>query len=315
MSYQTIPVGEVAARIMRLKGLNPTLNMPLMDDKQQGQYTDAINTTLNDIWSDKFWKDIMRFEPRTFRPAWDTTATYTVGNQVYRQNPAWTCDTPTEEKDGYFQAVTANNSIDPWTDAGTNWTRIDKKNDALARYIEFYQPWEKVKIDDVEYPRCACQDDPRYKAWDALQWLDGTVPMFDTPGILFTGCNRINKPWLRFRPVPPKFVLYPWVGTTNYSAGALVYDDPNTYIALIPNVATQPSNSNGTWAAVGFPEMFANYVAFAGAAMTTNETLGAYRNNEAVQEELERLRLRYIDRPGVQTKAMWQTGGGRRGKW
>lgn len=315
MAYQTISVGDVVARIMRLKGLNPTLGMAVMDDKQRGQYTDAVNLALEDIWSDKFWKDIMRFEPRTFRPPWDVTVAYAAGNQVYRQNPAWVEGLATEEKDGYFQAVIANNGVEPWGDSGTTWTQTDTATSKMAKYVEFIQPWEANAIDEVEFPMCAVSDDPRYKTWGDLTWIVGTVPMFDTPGILFPQRLTINQPWVRFRPKTPKFTLVPWVAGTSYSAGALVYDDPDTYVALVPSQGEQPSNSNGYWKVVGFPELFNNYVSFAGAAMITNETLGSYRSNPAVVEELARLRLRYVDRPGVQSKARWQSACGNRGAW
>jgi len=306
--YRTTSFGSVIARILGLRGFSVATYLPLMDVKERYQFSDAANSACRDVWTDKFWPDIMRFEQRTFRPAWDSTKNYLAGFEVYRFGTPAGCSNQISGQHHYYVAVQDGAGHDPLTDAtGTYWVLAGAKG--FSKYIEFAQPWEPSEIDGVEYPMCCTNDDPRMQT--EMRWIEGCVPLFDTPGILLPSSSPASKPWVRFRPLPPKFSAVNWDSTRNYSVGDTCYLEPQSYVATQPNQNQNPGTATDSWQVVGVPEMFEDYIALGAVAILVGGGMGDYRQTPAVAGELDRLHRRYLDRMGIAAQTVWQSGGGR----
>jgi hypothetical protein len=298
--YQTVTLGNVIARILRLRGFDPTTFLPLMTVKEQQQYADAINSSLKDIWTDKFWTDLMRWEQRTYRPPWNAGQNYAAGQEVFREDVS-----VTPALQDYYYAVTTNSGQDPLLDtAGTYWKKVEYHT--FPKYIEFFQPWESVAMDAVQYPMCATKEDPRFHT--AVRWIEDVAPLFNGQGLLFPARTETFKPWIRFRPLPPEFSMAAWSAGTNYETQSMVYVDPDCWMALVPNSGVTPGTDPTTWQKVGVPKMFDDYVVLSSVGILIRENMGNYKDIPAIVAERNRLYSRYIDRVGLQGQAVWRSG-------
>jgi len=109
-----------------------------------------------------------------------------------------------------------------------------------------------------------------------------------------------DKVWIRFRPIAPRFSLAEWSDSTEYARGDVCYyaADGNCYQASAPTTGETPGESGSSWAAVGFPDMFQDFVVLACLAELQSEDEGKYKTRALAEEELERVAHKKLTQAG-----------------
>ena len=341
--YLTQPLSNLLARILRSRGIDPaTYTLGL---KEQAQYTDLINQSLYDAWTSEFWPEIMLIEQRTFAPAWDVSVNYPAGNIVWRDNGVYgpggmVITAPTFAF--YCMSVQQTIGNDPALDTTfTNWTIYFP----FVRCIPFDLTWtnpdggQGTAIDNIMLQRCAMYRNPLMG--DNKDWIQGLdiwerSIRFPTPHMhmptpfLANGTNQsiyewgsVNKPYIKFRPICPVLSAVAWNSATPYAVGNTVYfvttatGIGHTYVCILSNTNQQPDSQPTYWVPVDVPQLFYNYIALRCKAELIAEAEGRDANMGPSDQELDRLRNRYINNTGVETDAVWDNSdsGGRGNRW
>lgn len=276
MAYKTIKFGAVLDRVFRARGFDP--DSVTMTAKERARYGDAITRHCRRAWDEAMWPQLMAYEQRTYRPPYSAAVNYGLAHQVWDDATAM-----------YWESLEENNvgNTPPATKiADTHW----KPAEEMYRYIQFEQPWEATAIDE--------------DGVDVNAFLYRECPVGNPSARPVAGCRRIedsvmvptgavapDRPWIRFKPVCPRFALELWVVGTAYAAGELVYLESTRecYIATAATTGDDPSASGAPWAPVGFPDMFQDFVVLAVTAELQSDDEGKYKTRALAEEELERL--------------------------
>ena len=294
LGYLTTNSGRLSDAILRARGFDPTAYT--LSTKELAQMEDVVNLELTTIMEAEFWPQLMLTEQRHYRPRYDVTVTYNIGDEVI-SDP--TLPTPT-----YYRSLTAGNIGNALTDT-TKW---DASPADFVPYISFNQPWETNVIDfaGIQLDDCIYHKDPLI--WPNAAPVHGVK--FWQNSLLVPTLNCPVMPYVRFRPPAPGISFTPWSNATTYAAGDTCYDPTGgvSYLALIPNSNVNPTVSGDTWYAVTIPTMFFKYLMWQCAGMLTTEQEGRVRGEklQLAETEMERLRHMFLQKSGDHPRAKWR---------
>ena len=88
---QTVSAGAVADGVIRARDWDPE-TFTLTGAARQ-LFTEAANDALRTAWGRQKWPQLMRIEPRRFRPDWSAATAYTAGQEVWHAatEAYWKC--------------------------------------------------------------------------------------------------------------------------------------------------------------------------------------------------------------------------------
>lgn len=285
MAYKTVTVKHIADRIHRSRGFDP--DQVDMTVKERERYGDVITRHLRRAWDEAMWPQLMRVEQRTYRPPWDAEVNYSAGHQVWDAANGRYRQSLQDGNTGNTPA--AAGEADGW------WGDVED----FVRYISLEQPWEPVAIDE--------------DGVDVREFAYYTNPIGDPAARRVAGCRRLadcvvlpdladvpDEVWIRFRPAAPRFTLAEWSAAAAYAAGDVCYygADGNCYQAGAPTTGDNPAAAGGPWNAVGFPDMFQDYVVLAALAELQSDDEGKYKTRALAEDELDRLAHKKLTQAG-----------------
>jgi len=285
MAYKTVTVKHIADRIHRSRGFDP--DQVAMTVKERERYGDVITRHLRRAWDEAMWPQLMALEQRTYRPPWDATVNYSAGHQVWDATNKRYRQSLQDDNTGHTPAAAGED--DDW------WGEVED----FVKYIAFEQPWETTAIDE--------------DGVDVREFAYYTSPLGDPEARRVAGCRRLadciimprladvpDEVWIRFRPIAPRFSLAEWSDSTEYARGDVCYyaADGNCYQASAPTTGETPGESGSSWAAVGFPDMFQDFVVLACLAELQSDDEGRYKTRALAEEELERVAHKKLTQAG-----------------
>jgi len=282
--YATIPVKRIFEDIQRLSGLDPTTSA--LTAAQTAVYADLINDRITEGWEAEYWPDLMLVEQRYYREAYDATANYSTGEEVYVGAV-------------YYRSLQDGNvGHAPATE--TTWW--EEYSDSLIRTIDFEQDGQTA-IGAVDAQQCIYSVDPRIYRGSGLI---GDVSVYNHQILVSSELAPVS-PWVKFRQVCPQFSLTAWAADTAYAIADLCYvaSTGHTYKALQASTNKDPVSETDYWVAVGFPSMFRVFVRHAVAADKIMEDTGRARARARADEELERLRDVAFEQTGTPRRIVY----------
>jgi hypothetical protein len=214
-----------------------------------------INDRLRHAWYFAFWRDLLIYEKRTFRPKYVPETPYAEGREVW-----WLIDgVPT-----YFRSMAADNiGVTPGTDE-TKWKAVD---DITEDDVPDYEFEARIALDPTaqdsdggsaigEKILAICNVDPR-KA------LSGTVKY----GFLMDGSNVWARgealpltPWMVFLPPCPVFTTEAW-NQQSASKDDLVYSlDKGECYRSTADSNTDTPGEGSNWELIKFPAVLFDFV-------------------------------------------------------
>ena len=273
MSYKTVKFGLVLDGVRRGLGFDPDNTTPTANERVRD--AEVIDRMMEIAWQACLWPQLLIVSHRYYRPDWDNTETYAIGEEVWRESGDFA---------HYCRAKTNHSGQDPATDTTeTNW-EIDPAD--FIPNVEFQQWWESSEIDGFDLNEVATTCDPlttlnpgfirNVKVWEQSLVMPPEAP---------------ESVYLRFRPTRPRFGGAVWAVGTAYATNDLVYlaSTKESYIALQPSTGKSPDSETSYWAPVGFPEFLQRYCTWAAVAEMQAEDSGAYKTKAQANDELDRL--------------------------
>ena len=264
--YEGVSTRRLLDQIARQRGWDPATFAPAQDE--MARMCQLANQALERAWRFAPWPQLVLTARVLYRPGWsDAAAPYPEGEQVYWQG-------------GYWEATQDDASDEP-ADSSPQWRRCEREMVCGISYVRY-------GIDEIDLARGVyaldpdMREDARPLAAARTAW--GAVVKKE-PGRPF--CAR---PYVRFRPLPPRLGSAPWSAEAEYARGDLVMgNDGESYEARVANQGVEPSlgaaASDDTWAPRRCPRMFESYVVQSAAAeLATDDAGQAARRGQADRE-------------------------------
>lgn len=216
-----------------------------------------VNDRLRHAWHFAWWRDLLVYEQRRYRPAYNPETVYPKGREVYKLNDSG-------ETVYYRSMVDDNTGNDPDTDDGMHWKTVDEiTDDDVAGYV--FEP--RIATDPTaqdsdggsaigEKVWCVCDADPRLPAGSG-----------NTHEFILTANNLHVResaypaaPWVVFLPPVPVFTTAAWEAPN--SAGDIVYFDESKecWLSLADENNDTPEAASANWRKIGFPAVLFDYV-------------------------------------------------------
>jgi len=249
--FAPIPIKEVFDRVTRGFGYDPAT--VAYSPAERERVADLVNDALAVAWRRSFWPFLMEVRRIAYRPAWSASDAYAEGDEVWHGGRYWRASSdiasggnPPETNDCW--------QADP--------------PDFLPSF-----PFAANAIDECDLAACVYATHPDRSA-DARPF-----PCRRTDyGAVVLGPDFPALPWIRYRPIPPR---YTWANTTaSETPGAVWFDatDGNDYARL-------PS---GEAVALPFPAPFLGFVVRHAAAVRLRDEDGRAEALGEAWAELDR---------------------------
>lgn len=241
----------------------------------------AIEECIRKIAAEKL-PMLQRIEYRHYRPAYESSAEYARGNEVWY-------------KGNYWRLEAEYAGVEPGVDE--TWRKLDMSE--VAAFIAWDQPWENTVIDrgGVDTARFAYTADPKYSP-DAKPIANVRMTEF---GIVLPA-PAPKGVWVRFVPQYQKVSFVEFEAGKAYEAGEAVYvaAEKEVYQAWkdVPAGDTLPVQDPEHWDRVRLPEIFEGWMTRAVAVEFLTEDQGKYQTKAAADREFEELCARYHEGNG-----------------
>ena len=223
---RTVLFKDVLYGAARAAGMSPgTSDLNAIEAEELAQ---AINRRAREGWQYAMWPELMILEERFYRPAWDVTADYVVGDERYY--------------DGiYYRALLDGAGQQPDTET-TYWEEITD--------LDKYVPWTMAGYEDIGTVEGAWKNNPRLTATPySLDFRPGPngIEMEAEAGV---------SVWLKYRRRPNRFTSVEYSAAQAYLEGELCYyaTTGECYKAL-QACTGQPPTDGTYWEKVDFPEV------------------------------------------------------------
>jgi hypothetical protein len=201
--------------------------------------------------------------------------------------------------------------------AGANWVELSLTEDMILA-LPFAQPWaddDGNSVQEFEAPGV----DLEAFAYDLDPLLSprarpvGGCRFWEDSVILPADGSAPLRPYVRFRPKAPQISFTAWAAGTAYAAGDLAYvaADLECYVALAPSEGDTPNESPASWAPVGLPRVFGDYIRLRARADAASDDEGKWKSQAQADEELERLEA--VHMTGTRANGTAEVRGMRRG--
>lgn len=284
---KTCAVRLVFESICRRRGWDPLVAEVTAADR--AIIAEQLNDRVREAWTHAFWPELMETERRQYRATWDVLLNYAAGDEVYHEDA--------DGDGGYYVSLQdANVGKDP--DTETDWW--EAVGDDFQRTIEWRQDGEN-EIGAVDLEACVYDRDPRIYRFAGLI----------TPVILYSDGFQVLaeeaplRPWIRYRPEPPRFSWTDWSAATGYAIEDVVYyaTTGHSYKALAANTNKNPEQETDVWEPVEFPEFLRHYISLAVHADYLLDPVEHGKALAAAAAELERLEDVRVDQAGARAVA------------
>lgn len=224
----------------------------------------AINSRCRRIWPLWDWPDLRVTEERAFRPIWNSTEQFAVGDELF-YIPGWR-----------YYAVLEDAPGDP--PVGT-----------LPTNTTYFEPIELEEYYISRDQRCrraigevlgVYGSNPRTNSASVARRLPFRISQH---GIDVYGGGSMTA-WIEFKVRPSKFSAEPYDAATAYAKGDVMYwpEDGNCYRAVTATTGNEPESVY--WAQVPMPEVLAEYVKWGAAGDTAENPV----DRREWQEQAER---------------------------
>lgn len=209
------------------------------------QATRFINMRVDHAWSHGAWPEWTFCEQRAFANEWSATENYAATEVVYLTSTA-----------KYYVALTDNTGSSPATNPG-DWAATDLTVKTIG-----YEQTGKWRIGRAF--RVTDKNPRQYPKVRTFQHIE------TDSGIAVVELSVPTLVWLEYQRPAPTFSSKLWSGGGNYSVGDTVLS-PSDATDQFPQAGhcyqvQVDDNGDNFWALIEFPEVLADYVAFAAAA-------------------------------------------------
>ncbi len=279
MALQMVSAGAIADGVIRARDWDPE-TFTLTGAARQ-LFTEAANDALRTAWGRQKWPQLMRIEPRRFRPDWSAATAYTAGQEV------WHAAT-----EAYWKCLVANTGETP-AEGGTYWEQPEE----FIPFIQLDQPWEEFRIDDTgaDLNAFAWEKDPRLNPGLApiaglTWWMDSIVFPQGVP----------NEVYVRFMPPCPRITFEEWAAGTSYVTGETAYRTAvgRSYVALADTTGETPEATPAKWAEVRVPEFMSAYVRAYVLSQWLTVAEGRYEQEGRAEKKLQQMEQQMFERAG-----------------
>jgi len=270
--YEGVTTRRILDQIARQRGWDPTRYA--IAPEELARMCQLASQALEAAWRFAPWPQLTLTQRVAYRPDWTPEETYEEGAQVYHRG-------------GYHEALRDDVTSEPGAaGADADWTRCEAWMVCGISYVRY-------GIDEIDLARGVYALDPDRRA-DALPLPAGRVAygavVRQRPGDPF-----VARPFVRYRPVPPRLSSAAWSAGETYRPGDLVLaPDGDTYEAIAENTGIEPrlcgdDAARAAWTPRRAPRMFESYIVQSAAAeLATDDSAQAPRRARA-DAELARL--------------------------
>ncbi len=247
--FARLPIKTVFDRVTRAAGYDPATVAYTSAEKER--VADLVNDAVELAWRRAMWPFLMEVRRISYRPLWSENAVYDPGDEVYHNG-------------AYHRAVDPSAGEEP---SAPRW--ITNPEDFLPSF-----PFAENAIDEVDLAACVYAShpdlvrDPRPYACRRTDY--GAAVVEDGAPVL---------PYVRYRPVPPRFT---WANTTpGTNHGDVWYDAASGDCRVFLGEGDTPI--------MPFPAVFAGFCVRYASALRLRDEDGRAEALEEAWSELDRV--------------------------
>lgn len=283
MTRDICSVDDVIGGIYRLRGFDPDSYSPTPRERENyaALLTDAVCTA----WEDQPWPLLMTTGFRRYRPDWADGVYWRTGQDCWHNGRYW-------------HALRDSMGVAP----GDNETVWEEVAPGTLRYkfVEFDQPWagpdglamEAIDPTGVELGAFAFAEDPM-----CVPDVAPLTPCRMAAECVFLPDDAPDGVWIRFRPECPVFTLDDYDASRTYHAGDTCHVAASGECwrcRALSLSGVAPADGEPRWERVGVPRFMLQYVRRRLQAELASEDEGKYKSMALADQELERLRDKWI---------------------
>lgn len=284
--YEGVSTARLIDQIARQRGWDPSRYAVAQEELER--MCQLANQALERAWRFAPWPFLTLTARVAYRPEWSDAAEYSEGEQVLHGGSH------------YWEAVRDGVTSEPGTEEGAgDWTPCEAWMVPGISYA-------RHGIDEIDLARGVYALDPDRRA-DALP-LPASRVAFGCVVRRRPDDPFVPRPYVRFRPVPPRLSVTPWSAAQAYETGALAMRGGESYEARGASQGVAPAlgdpASDAVWAIRRCPRAFESYVVQSAAAeLATDDDAQAARRRR-VDEELQFLANSMLRQGGDAARAV-----------
>ena len=195
---RTISFASVLNGVVARMGLDPTITPA---PNTLAAFSEYVNSAVRSCWEIYPWPELTLIEQRSYYPAWDSTASYSVGNFVLGSDGT------------YYYAKAASSGSDPTTDSSdTYWQSASDYTLASGNSVLYAISLDQASKTAIGEVLDVFTNDPRVSRYSPrVNWW------LTSDGIVITNSNYLpSQVWIRFTTRP---TIY---SSTSYTDGSTI---------------------------------------------------------------------------------------------
>lgn len=271
---RTVRIKDIFDSIVRGRGLDP--DTASLSAGEKARIAEHLNDRVEMVYAEEWWPELMLIEEREYRETWASDEQYSESDEVYLA--------------GHYYRSLQNSNLNKAPATETEWW--ESADDDLMCTVAFAQDGE-TEIWAVDTRDCVYERDPRL--------YPGTEPLSSVrileDAILVAAENAPAQPWIRFKPVPPRFSWTEWSAASTFATADIIYkaSTGESYVALQPSQNKDPESELEYWSVVQAPAFLRRYLIHAVRADEMLEDEGRYKEEGKASAELDRIRETQVD--------------------
>ncbi len=243
---RTVPFKTILRECAKSQGVNPDAGSYTAEYAEE--LAEGISNRIALLWTQAFWPFLLKTERRQYRPTYSASESQTIGMERFYDDQYWyslvageTGNTPGADDSKWLEvlSVTSDDVTDYLWDPFVAW----------AQAGETVIPEDGFEQDEFLY-----FENPALNRW-ARPIRDVAE---DDDGVHITASRYPVRPWIRFRPAPPRFTAEEYESDTNYGLSEVCYDPPTgeCYRSLIADNTGNEVTDTASWEKQLFPQVF-----------------------------------------------------------
>lgn len=237
---------QVLRECARSQGVDPDSGS--FTQEYADELAESINSRISTLWTQEFWPFAMKVERRQYRETYAADMTYGAGVERYYN-------------DAYYRSMQTNNLGHTPGEDGAWWKEVlsitadDVPDYVWDPYIALNQSGQTlIPEDGIEVDEFLYSENPSVNRW-ARPVRDVQE---DQNGVHVTAVRYPARPWIRFRPVPPRFTGELYSATISYASGYAVYSPVSgeCYKSLVDANLGNAVTDATKWEKQLFPSVF-----------------------------------------------------------
>lgn len=277
--YEGVPTRRILDQIARQRGWDPSRYA--IAPEEMARMCQLANQALEAAWRFAPWPQLTLTQRVAYRPEWSDAGDYAEGEQVLHRGSYWEA-----ARDGAAGEPGSEESPGDWT--------------PCEAWMVCGIPYARYGIDEIDLSRGVYSLDPDRRA-DALPLAASRVA-YGCVVRMRPGEPFVARPYVRYRPVPPRLSSAAWSAAAEYRPGDLALgEDGDTYEAIAESAGVRPgiadAAARAAWTPRRAPRMFESYIVQSAAAeLATDDDARAPRRARA-DAELSRLAETMLRQP------------------